>query len=227
MAFAEIIEKSEVWHKEYNLPLIPTHLNPHFYNAVIWTLLRSIGEDVPQSWYKADYEYNAACRKENPDRFVIYPDFRGGEFSHDECIGRAATSHIGASEILSDLSKFDGVYPRKDGSYEWKRNFYRFIFLVPFLKHRAGYILNPFSRLMWCAHVMFSAIGSKSETFDPDGCLKIWVMGEHMKELIGCNWVYSFWKYRMKRINVGPKRIFTSHYLTECPVLGILAPEHF
>lgn len=211
---------TELWHAIYQLPLIPIHNNPHIYMALV--MLCSPGA-VPSQ--RAD-AYFQSCVAE--DTYYRWPDGRGGNFSHDEVLGAAAYSQIAAVTLYSELEKNDGFFPDEHGSIkDVSRYFYRYTFLKPFLRARIGMEVGIVGQSLWSAHVIWSMIMNKRHNFDPDGVLKVWLMGQSAKNYPLMNFSYELWKKVMKSRGIGPKMIFTGHYLNECPTMARIAPDAF
>lgn len=210
---------TELWHAIYQLPLIPIHNNPHIYMALV--MLCSPGA-VPQE--RADAYFQACNQAETVYR---WPDGRGGNFSHDEVLGAAAYSQMAAVSLYDRLEQNDGVFPDEHGKIYPGRYFYRYVFLKPYLRARIGMPVSVWSQSLWSAHVIWSMIMNKRQNFDPDGLLKVWLMGQAVKPYPLMNFSYELWKKVMKSRGIGPKMIFESHYLNECPTMQRIAPEDF
>lgn len=233
------LKESSVWDHRHGLPLCPRHNNPHFYNAVSWRIVRENGEEVDLAMKEADFKFEMGCDGgQLEDRrlswFYRWPDKTGGNFSHDEMIGRAYTSSTAAVKFLCDLIVADGVYPDENGKILESRDFSRFVFLVPYLRARARHsergqrvTCGWKSQFVWALHVVRSAFIAKREKFDEDGALKIWVMGEEMQTL-PLSWLaYRFWQWQMHRKGITPRLLFSERYLTEEPIFAEIAPARF
>jgi hypothetical protein len=210
---------TELWHVLYQLPLIPIHANPHFYLALV--MLCSPGS-VPQP--RADAYFQSCV---GHDTYYRFPDGRGGNFSHDEILGAASYSQIAAAELYDTLETNDGIFPDEFGHLVATRYFYRYVFLKPYLRARLGMPVSAFAQSFWSMHVVWSIFMNRQNNFDPDGLLKVWVMGQSVKNYPEMNFFYELWKKVMKSRGIGPKMIFAGHYLTECPSMARIAPDDF
>lgn len=211
MTKLEMVQASELWHPRYNLPVIPTHNNPGIYTALVSRMLDDPSEILASFTLFWGPSFGSWSR---------WPDGRGGNLSHDEMIGWAYLSPLAADALLRRF--VFGFYPNEHGEFEWRRWFPRFVFLMPYLRHRAQQGAGPVGMCLWSAYVLQSALRTKKDNFDADGIIKVWLM---------CNdppvrWVARFWRRRMDRIGLQPKDIFET-YLRECPTLRVIAPEKF
>lgn len=210
---------TELWHHVWQLPLIPIHANPHMYLA----LVAMMNPNIPQG--RMDAYFQSCNQAETVYRF---PDGRGGNFSHDEVLGAAAYSQLAAVSLYDRLEMNDGSFPDEYGSVkDVSRYFYRYTFLKPFLRARIGMEVGIVGQSLWSAHVVFSMIKNRSHNFDPDGVLKVWLMGQSAKNYPLMNFSYELWKKVMKSRGIGPKMIFTDHYLDEAPTMARIAPNDF
>lgn len=209
---------TELWHQIYQLPLIPIHNNPHIYMALV-TLMNP---SVPQSRMDA---YFQSCNKTHT--VYRFPDGKGGNFSHDEVLGAAAYSQIAAVSLYDILETNDGLFPDEFGKFDQTRYFYRYIFLKPYLRARIGMPVSIWSQGLWSLHVGWSILMNRRHNFDPDGLLKVWLMGQAVKPYPLMNFSYELWKKVMKSRKIGPKMIFTDHYLNEAPSMREIAPDDF
>jgi len=209
---------TELWHAVWQLPLIPIHANPHMYLA----LIAMMNPNIPQG--RMDAYFQACNQAETVYRF---PDGKGGNFSHDEVLGAAAYSQIAAVQLYDRLETNDGSFPDEFGHFPSERYFYRYIFLKPYLRARIGMEVSLVSQSLWSAHVIWSMIMNKRHNFDPDGLLKVWLMGQAVKKYFVMNYFYEMWKKVMKSRGIGPKMIFKDHYLNECPTMARIAPDDF
>lgn len=217
----ERLMQSELWSSVYNLPLIPMHNNPHIYLAVI---LQCLQGQAPSLEAQAASYYKACDKAETVYR---WPDGRGGNFSHDEVLGAAAYSKEAALSLYYRLDGHDGIMPDEHGNLDQSRYFWRYIFLKPYLRARAGLDVSVWSQALWSAHVTWSMIKNRRDNFDPDGLLKVWIMGPGVKDYPMMNFFYEAWKKVMKSRGIGPKMIFTDHYLNEAPTMREIAPNDF
>jgi hypothetical protein len=220
----EKIESSELWDKRYGLPLIPRHSNPFIYCAYVFKLAKYYTDpsfpDLKVEWEASALEYSALCNVAGNGYFRRWPDGGGGTFSHDEMIGAAYLNRLNAASIGYALLKNDGIY---DSDSEAK-NVFRFLFLMPYLKARAGFKVSLPSQILWSAHVVTHALRYNEKTGD-SGTLKIWLMAEEMIRFPICKLAYSFWRSRMLKKGRTLKKIFSTSYLTEFPILAEIAPE--
>jgi hypothetical protein len=221
-----------IWDKTYGLPLIwPFHAQAHFYNALVWRLVKSNNSEIPDTWIKADRAFSDACYEPAPGSLFYqmwsYPGRGGNNYSHDEMIGKAYTSWQDASDFLEDLDIHEWFYPDEHGNIPIDRLFSRFFFLEPYLRVRAGRHLGPIAQGKWAAYVLESAITTDLQNLNPSGLIKIWLMGEEMQKHPNTGEAYKIWLDAMKKAGIGPKLILTTRYLNEVPLLGEIAPENF
>lgn len=218
----ELVRNSELWSVLYGLPLIPMHSNPNIYLAIIMLCLG--GQAAPLQQRAEAYFQSCVA----PDTYYRWPDGRGGNFSHDEVLGAAAYSQIAAVQLYDTLESNDGYFPDEHGKFDSiNRYFYRHPFLKPYLRARIGMEVGVVSQSLWSAHVIWSMIMNKRHNFDPDGLLKIWLMGQAVKNYEVMNYFYEMWKKVMKSRGIGPKMIFTDHYLNEARTMREIAPVEF
>lgn len=208
---------TELWHQVWQLPLIPIHSNPHMYLALV-----ALMSPVDQT--KMD-EYFQSCNKVHT--VYRFPDGRGGNFSHDEVLGAAAYSKSAADALYQRLEKNDGYFPDEHGKFTESRYFYRYVFLEPYLRARTDLAVSTWSQAKWSFYVWLSILRHGADDFDPDGVLKIWLMGQSVKKYPLMNFSYEIWKKVMKKRGIGPKMIFTSHYLNEVKTMREIAPIDF
>jgi hypothetical protein len=207
---------SAAWdHRDYHLPLIRTHNNPHLYCAYAARLL---GEHAGA--LDAAYEnYLGLC--EAPKGYIRrYP--AGERASHDELLGAAYLSQEFALRAVQFLSSRQG-YWTDSGKPARRDNIRRFIFLMPYLKSRAGIRVGLLSLILFSLHVLYSAFFVKPG--EVSGLLKIWLMAEEMKKYGLCRTTLRLWGRRWTRRGFTPKKIFTEIYLKEIPELGEMAED--
>lgn len=230
MVNLELIKKIEsdplIFDAKYGLPLIwPKHAQAHFYNALVWRLVKANGSDVPEQWKVNDRKFADECY--SGLQMWSYPSRGGNNYSHDEMLGKAATSSKDAEDFLNDLDLHEGFYPDENGKLGIDRYFGRFVFLDPYLRARAGKNVGPIAQAKWSAYVLRSAMSNDLKDLDPDGLFKIWIMGEEMVKHENTKEAYEIWLTAMKNAGIGPRLILTKHYLNEVPTLGEIAPENF
>jgi hypothetical protein len=219
----ELVESSELFHKEFKIPCIPGTNNEHFYTALIWHIVADLHQEISHEWLDSYKIYLSRCENERlPGVYYRIPDKSGGSLSHDEILGIASMSGDGSKAILSELYKTDGIYPTDGGSLLDSRNFFRFIFLEPFLRCCAYWDLSLISQAKWSLHVLFDSMSQKRDSVDPDAVLKIWLMSRNMVAFPMCNIAYTFWRYMMKKQGITLNDIFKNHYLSDKPTLQIL-----
>lgn len=213
---ADQIEASELWDPRYNLPTIPIHNNPRIYTALVFRFM----DEVPRAWVARFIDFSQKAWVERNGILVPtrWPDGRGGNYSHDEILGDAFILPGLAWIHLEVLRVAWGVYPDENGEFPVSRWFYRFIFLVPYLKARAGEKLSVFNKLAWSIHVLMSM---RAKTVDADGAFKIWLMVREMKN--HCPKTCARWVAGMKKRGMTPKDLFVD-YLKECPSMRKFAP---
>jgi hypothetical protein len=216
-------QASNAWDTRYALPLVPIHNNPWIYSAYALKIMRASGltsSEEMQLLYHFE-SYASGCRIE-PGLFNRWPDGTGGVTSHDELMGMAYVSSDFACELLAFLQKTDGVYCNKreelDSSDSERFNVFRFVFLEPFLRARAGYRVGLFSQLQFSAHVVRDMCSRRpDDTSDAGGLARLWLMLDTMEKYPIPGIAIYFWRKRMKTIGWSPKRVF-QNYLSECPI---------
>ena len=218
------IKESTVWDKNYNLPTIPRHNNGHIYCAYVTLILEKLGENT--SDIRASYiDFFNKCQLPN-GTFSRWPGGRGGDTSHDEIMGAAYMNDVFACSLIDYLTKMDGQFSvEKQEQYNERRNQFRFVWLMPFMKACAGYRVSLFSQAAWGLYALYNAATWKG---DCSGTLKVWLTLDRMKEYPLSAFFGFIWKLWMeKKHKITPKIIFTKYYLTEEPVLGQIALDSF
>lgn len=218
------IKESTVWDKNYNLPTIPRHNNGHIYCAYVTLILEKLGENT--SDIRASYiDFFNKCQLPN-GTFSRWPGGRGGDTSHDEIMGAAYMNDVFARSLIDYLTKMDGQFSvEKQEQYNERRNQFRFVWLMPFMKACAGYRVSLFSQAAWGLYALYNAATWKG---DCSGTLKVWLTLDRMKEYPLSAFFGFIWKLWMeKKHKITPKIIFTKYYLTEEPVLGQIALDSF
>ncbi len=219
MTPSEKIEASNVWDRRFGLPTIPIHDNPWIYIAYTFALVRMVG-NVPGTWAEALARHVDACK--TPDGVITrWP--HGGRLSHDELMGAAYLNHDSAKSIIAKLEEQDGLYgPGQDES----DYMFRFVFLKPFLRACAGYRVGIFSQIVFSVSLLLHAFTYKPDVTGDSGTLKNWLMGLELESHGICALTVPLWRKKIEKKGVTLKRIFSKTYLTECPVLAEIAPEH-
>jgi hypothetical protein len=169
---------------------------------------------------EAPYEtYLGLC--EAPTGYIRrYP--QGERASHDELLGAAYLSDRFAARAVKFLSSRRGYW--SDAEVPATRdNIRRFIFLMPYLRSRAGFRVGPISQILFSLHVLYSAFFVKRG--EVSGLLKIWLMAKEMRKYALCRTVLRLWAARWTRRGFTPKKIFTEIYLKEISVLGEMAKD--
>lgn len=218
------IKESTVWDINYNLPTIPRHNNGHIYCAYVTLILEKLGENT--SDIRASYiDFFNKCQLPN-GTFSRWPGGRGGDTSHDEIMGAAYMNDVFARSLIDYLTKMDGQFSvEKQEQYNERRNQFRFVWLMPFMKACAGYRVSLFSQAAWGLYALYNAATWKG---DCSGTLKVWLTLDRMKEYPLSAFFGFIWKLWMeKKHKITPKIIFTKYYLTEEPVLGQIALDSF
>lgn len=218
------IKESTVWDKNYNLPTIPRHNNGHIYCAYVTLILEKLGENT--SDIRASYiDFFNKCQLPN-GTFSRWPGGRGGDTSHDEIMGAAYMNDVFARSLIDYLTKMDGQFSvEKQEQYNERRNQFRFVRLMLFMKACAGYRVSLFSQAAWGLYALYNAATWKG---DCSGTLKVWLTLDRMKEYPLSAFFGFIWKLWMeKKHKITPKIIFTKYYLTEEPVLGQIALDSF
>lgn len=218
------IKESTVWDKNYNLPTIPRHNNPHIYIAYVTMILQKLGEDTRD--IKATYSMFINDCVLPDGAFSRWPGGRGGDTSHDEIMGVAYMNKSRAAELIDYLTKMDGQFSvEKQPKYSERRNVFRFAWLMPFMKACAGYRVSLFSQAAWGLYALYNAFTWKG---DCSGTLKVWLTLDKMKKYPLSAFFGFIWKLWMeKKHKLTPKIVFTKYYLTEVPVLGQIALDSF
>lgn len=179
---------------QWQLPLY--HNNPWIYLGYVQLVLRLMGQELNDGDVVAYYE---ACEVPGrPGLLNRFPGGAGGQTSHDEVMGAASLSQAFAREILAHLDLTDGNYdnfPERPDPNVLRWNIYRFPWLRPYLAACAGYNVSLVSQAVWSGHVVWSAL-------HPDGAgpaLRIWLMGDKMRQYPLCYLALRFWKSKQKR----------------------------
>lgn len=209
------LKSSNAWDKRYDLPLFPQFNNPFIYLAYAKLALRSHNEALSQ---RDILKYIHGCYKNGT--FTRWPDGTGGQFSHDEVMGLSYLDEQRAAMCINILEKSDGTFDAGDNE---KKNMFRLIFLMPFLKACAGYRVGLVSQLLWSIHAVVTAM--KYKPGSESGLLKMWLMMDKMKDYPICKLACAYFCINMQGRGLNPKVLFTKFYLTECPVMGEIAPE--
>jgi len=215
MTALEKLKTSNAWDSRYNLPTFPMLNNPFIYLAYAKLVLRSHNEALKE--YDI-LEYILKCYKNGT--FTRWPDGTGGMFSHDEVMGISYLNEQRAAMCINILEKSDGTF---DAGDDEKKNMFRLIFLMPFLKACAGYRVGLASQLLWSIHAVVTALKYKPGA--ESGLLKMWLMIDKMKDYPLSNLACIIFRINMQKRGLDPKFIFKRYYLTECPVMGEIAPE--
>ncbi len=224
--------KSNLWHSGYDLPLFPGLNNPFIYGAYALKVMSEVGLSLDEKdglmgkWER----FVDSCRIE-PGLFNRWPDGGGGGMSHDELMGLAYLSPIWAKEILAYLEKTDGLYcnkadDAKEPDAEIRFNVYRFPFMKPFLKARAGYSLSPFTQLQFAASLFWDMLETKKLSVDPGGRLKIWLMCEAMERGFISRVAVEVWRDRMRELGFTPRTELKGE-LGAFPILYQFAKDRF
>lgn len=221
----QLVENSELWSKEYAVPCIPQHNNPHIYIAVVFKLLRMSGVRISEDWMLDTLRFQVKCYHELLKQYFRWPDRKGGSFSHDEIIGGAAISQIFARDCLFKMQENDGIYPDENGLIVDSRDFSRFIFLFPFLQSRVYNRVSLISQVKWSFHVVYAALMTSRESLDADGILKILVMSDEMSRYPLCDLAIKVWKIILNKRDVTLEYIFGKFYLVECPTILKICPK--
>jgi hypothetical protein len=213
------ITKTELWDPRYNLPTIPQHSNPWIYMALVFKCVPEFKDiaNVFEHWLKCYH----------PPIFYRWPDKTGGNFSHDEILGAAHVLINAAYTIYCELVKYDGYSPDEHGRITENRYMFRFPFLRPFLRARLGMKVSTLSQVLWSLYVLKATVFSKKTKLDADGLLKIWLMSDYTSGYPIMDLTKHIWKLVMKHKGIGPKYLFTEHYLYVCPTMREIAPNGF
>lgn len=221
MTAFEQLKQSNIWHKEYDLPLSPQNNNPHFYCALSAKTTKNHGFENYLHYYKK-------CELA-PGLIQRWPvQSKDDVTSHDEIIGACYLHPLAAKEIYRYLTNNDWVYNNTNIPPEIPEayNLGRIFWFVTYVKHMAGVNVSLLSKLSWCLHLLVDMIKTKKDTQDASGRHLIWVMSEHMKELPICNWTYNLWCWRMNKLGITPKAMLKLEP-RENPILSELAPERY
>jgi len=218
MTAADKVQASNVWDARYGLPTIPINNNPWIYTAYVFALVKIVDGLVPPSWWEALLKHVQACM--TPEGILRrWPD--GGGLSHDELIGAAHLSPVAAKSIIVRLEEQDGLYSDPNAEQEY---FFRFAFLMPYLRARAGFRVGLVSQIVFSFCILLHGWSYGPTSGDSD-TLKFWLMGIEMEKVGLCALAVPAWRKTMAKKGRSLKSIFSTTYLTECPVLGEIAPE--
>jgi hypothetical protein len=172
--------------------------------------------------------YLRSCedRYKFPGLLNRWPGGFGGLTSHDEVIGASFLDSDFAKRAVNYLASQDGNYNNtgEPETIPGQHNLYRFVWFLPFVKARAGFKVNVISQFAWVTRLLGDLFNYKPG--DEGGKLLTWIMLEDMSKQSICKIFIYFWKKKMKKLGLGPKKMFEI-YLKECPVFHDLAPEEF
>lgn len=227
MTALEAFRNSNVWHKEFNLPLSPTNNNPHFYCALSAVIIKrydgsDLGLDVDVM------KYQKACEKE-PGLFQRWPKQAPDDVtSHDELIGICYFNPAASYRILEYLKAHWGWYNNSNQKepvpFAW--NIWRFFWFMAFVKARAGVRVSFFYQFMFSWRVFFDALLTKEGTDDASGRLLTWVMAEEMLRFPICKKALVYFNTRMLKIGATPAAMLKLEP-KENPVLAQYAPATY
>lgn len=209
----EQVKASQAWDARFGLPVCPSFNNPWIYGAYALKVMRVAGLTAIEEVALVDrfIDFAKGCRIK-PGLFNRWPDGGGGVTSHDELMGMAFISKNLAKEIVAYLDETDGVYLNKPEekadhpNWEIRFNVYRMVFLLPFLRARAGHSLNLASQLVFAAHLWKDAFSAKAtDTGNAGGRLRNWLMLDTMEKTgpIASAGVW-YWRSKMKALGFSP-----------------------
>lgn len=233
--FSKVVA-SNAWSNPHSIPICPQTHNPWIYGAYALKVLRSVGIPAAEeiALLKNFQAYADKCRIK-PGLFNRTPQ-ESIWMSHDELMGMAYISPDLAKEIVAYLKEHTGFYANlpvdQDAITENIKsavqfNFYRFPWLLPFLKAAAGYYVPPISQTLFALHLLNDLrITKAGQTTDAGGRLRIWLMLEHMQGFAISGAACRLWRWRMNRLGYSPKNQLAVEP-SECPILSELAPETF
>jgi hypothetical protein len=224
----EAFQQSAAWDQRFNLPLCPTLNNPWIYFAYALKISKENGALCAGALIAVQImaiRHAEKCRIKH-GLFNRWPDCSGGVFSYDEALGMAYISPELARELCLYLYEQDGIYCNKPDEMnalnEEKFNLYRFIFLEPYLRARAGLRVGLLSKLKFALHVVISTF--KFNPNDEEGMSKIWLMHEEMDRFILCRIAFYFWFKKLSGLS--PENAFIVQ-LKEVKEFRLFAPEHW
>lgn len=228
---------SSAWHNFYGLPICPGTANPWIYGAYALKVARAAGITSTEEISLLNQFQIYAHDCEAGERGLYHRTPEGDRWtSHDELMGIAYVAPDLARPIIDYLSSHDGFYANLPEDREAMKtnlklavqlNFYRFPWLLPYLKACAGYWVNPFSQVLFALHLLNDMRVTKSgSTEDAGGRLRIWIMLEAMEKLTIAGVACSLWKKRMNSLGYSPKNQLAIEP-REHPILSELAPESF
>lgn len=203
----ELLKNSSAWDPRYDLPTVPIHDNPSIYCAYAGKLIGEEAKELLTPYQK----FLEACETKS-GYITRWPN--GAASSHDELMGAAWFSPAFARRAVGYLNSTDGYWTEDNYVY-------RFMFLLPYLRARAHMTVSILSQLKFAAHVLYVSFFSKPGEFSDH--LLIWIMRSAMEEFTPCDLALRIWESRLLSKGYNPKRVFSEHYLTECPVFGQLA----
>ncbi len=216
------VKESTAWSRAYELPVIPNRSNPWIYTAYVYRIIRDMMSALETAEFNSSLRiYFATC--EVTSGFVSKWPGDPGATSHDELLGAAYLSGEFAGRALTFLEKNDGAYTV--GEPTIASNVLRFVFVVPYLKARAGYRVGLFSQACFSVLVLWDAFVTKPG--EANDTLKIWLCYPAMVKYPLTAFALGVWEDRWMKRDYTPKRIFQSVYLTEVPILSKYAREDF
>lgn len=235
IAYDELLS-SNVWDKRFDLPCVPTDLNPHIYAAYAIRVLESQSrldglapytyqwargpldsqnEELSHSGAAALREHYAdtflkSCEK-SPGLITTYPG--GGPSSYDDAHGAAFLNPGFASRCIDRLSRHDGAYTDETDSEE--KNVYRFPFFLPALKAHAGFRVGILTQLQFALALLFKFFFPTKGEYS--GHLLLWLSFPAMGKFPISGAAIEFCTKRWVSQGLSPKKIFSESYLTGCP----------
>lgn len=225
----DVFKASDAW-SVYGLPLCPGMDNPWLYSAYALLAFKRHEQDPLDLavWQMNAWRYYVLCQIESGliSRWPKdYPAYDPTDLtSHDELMGAAYQNRDVAAAILDYLDRHDGEYNNtaQAEAFPMQKNVYRMIFLRPYLLACAGGTPNPWSKLVWCAYMVFDALTRRKE--DCGGALRCWLMTDVMDRFGSCWLVGRFWKWRASKVGQTPKTCLAVEPGSQKPIYSMIAP---
>lgn len=219
----ERLKRSNAWDHRYNLPTVPIHNQPHLYMAYC---IHVFGWDAINIEDHAAFLHGCS-RGPIPGLFARWPGTVGGYTSFDELIGIAYMDRVAAEMVLDYLTLHDGDYNVSgEPGRPLEFNMYRFVFLTPYLKARAGFRVGAISQIAWAASTIVPQLFQREDQLSAGSLLRNWLMSKAMREYPISGAAIRAWSKRMREMGIGPRWCF-ERYLREVPELREFAPDHF
>lgn len=226
------VEASELFTAEWGFPALHPQLNQPNLVAAIVVMCAGAQPKWIMNWERFAEscfipKFRTYSRKPNGDQ----------NLSADEIVGYCLLAALACRlydglpyqlrRIIRTMKDHFGIYPNELGEVKLKRWMYRHIYLLPALKAGSGLPLKWYDRLSINLHLLQQELFQKKSNFTPDSLLKTWVMSEVFSSDKKCSGYFARWRETMKERGIGPRLIFTSHYMNEFPTMREIAPVDF